>query len=43
MENELWEKYDKMGTMGTGAYAHVYKAKNKETGKIYAIKEIVKK
>ena len=42
MENEVWEKYDKMGTMGTGAYAHVYKAKNKETGKIYAIKEIVK-
>ena len=39
MENEVWEKYDKMGTMGTGAYAHVYKAKNKETGKIYAIKE----
>ena len=38
----IWEKYLKEGTLSSGTYITVYKAKNIETGNYVAIKEINK-
>ena len=40
--NEIWEKYKKINIIGRGAYADIYKAKNKNTGEYIVIKEIKK-
>jgi len=37
---ELLEKFEKIKEVGSGTYAVVYKAKNKDNGKIYAMKVI---
>ncbi len=41
-KNEIWEKYKKINIIGRGAYADIYKAKNKNTGEYIVIKEIKK-
>ena len=38
--NEIWEKYKKINIIGRGAYADVYKDKNKNTDEYIVIKEI---
>ena len=40
--NIIWNKYLKEGFIGKGRYGNVYKVKDKNTQKIYAIKEINK-
>ena len=40
--NDIWKKYIKVNIIGTGIFGDVYKAKNKENGYYYAIKEIDK-
>ena len=39
---DIWEKYEKIEMIGSGGYADVYRAKNKNTGEYVAIKEIKK-
>ena len=39
---DIWKKYIKVNIIGTGIFGDVYKAKNKENGYYYAIKEIDK-
>ncbi len=34
------DKYEKLGVIGEGAYGVVYKAKDTDTGEIYALKRI---
>jgi serine/threonine protein kinase len=34
------DKYEKLGMIGEGTYGVVYKAKDTETGEIYALKKI---
>jgi serine/threonine protein kinase len=41
-EIDIWKKYKKNKIIGIGNHSIVYKAKNKETGKYVAIKEIQK-
>ena len=40
--NNIWDEYDKYEIIGSGAFATVYRAKNKSTNKYVAIKEIIK-
>ena len=40
--NDIWEEYEKCEIIGRGAFSKVYRAKNKETNKYVAIKEIDK-
>ena len=40
--NNIWDEYDKYEIIGSGAFATVYRAKNKSTNKYVAIKEIMK-
>ena len=40
--NNIWDEYEKYEIIGSGAFAKVYRAKNKSTNKYVAIKEIVK-
>ena len=40
--NNIWDEYEKCEIIGRGAFAKVYRAKNKETNKYVAIKEIDK-
>ena len=39
-EKGIWKKYSENKIIGKGKYSIVYKAKNNETGKYVAIKEI---
>ena len=39
---DIWDKYQKIKCIGSGTYAEVYQAKNKENGKYVAIKRINK-
>ena len=39
---DIWEKYEKIEIIGSGSYADVYRAKNRNTGEYVAIKEIKK-
>jgi serine/threonine protein kinase len=39
---DIWDKYQKIKCIGSGTYAEVYEAKNKENGKYVAIKRINK-
>ena len=39
---DIWEKYEKIEIIGSGGYADVYRAKNRNTGEYVAIKEIKK-
>ena len=41
-EIDIWKKYSEKTIIGKGNYSIVYKAKNNETGKYVAIKEINK-
>ena len=38
----VFDKYEQLNRIGDGYFGTVYKAKEKETGKLYAIKEILK-
>ena len=40
--SNIWDEYEKYEIIGSGAFATVYRAKNKSTNKYVAIKEIVK-
>ncbi len=40
--NNIWDEYEKYEIIGRGGFAKVYRAKNKETNKYVAIKEIDK-
>ena len=40
--NNIWDEYEKYEIIGSGTFAKVYRAKNKETKKYVAIKEIDK-
>ena len=40
---DIKEDYEVLETIGRGSFSKVYKAKNKENGKLYAIKAIDKK
>ena len=40
--NNIWDEYQKYEIIGKGGFAKVYRAKNKETNKYVAIKEIDK-
>lgn len=39
-DDSQWQKYELMSKVGSGTYATVYKAVNKEDGKMYALKRI---
>ena len=39
----IWDKYEKGEIIGYGTYGNIYKAQNKKTGNLVAIKEILKK
>ena len=38
----IWEKYTKIGILGSGVFGNVYKTKSKYNNEYYAIKEIKK-
>ncbi len=43
LENDIWDKYENRGIIGSGGFSYVYKALNKKLGYYVAIKEINKK
>lgn len=40
IESQILEKYQVLKKLGSGAYGHVWKAKNKKTGSTVALKKI---
>ena len=42
IQNDIWDKYENRGIIGSGGFSYVYKALNKKLGYYVAIKEINK-
>ena len=42
IQNDIWDKYEQKGIIGSGSFSFVYKAINKKSGNYVAVKEINK-